>query len=47
MPIVSYIDITDLMMTHFGTDLDKLIMETDWRQLYREYQIEKTETIYE
>jgi len=43
MPIVSYIDITDLMMTYFENDLDKLIMDTDWRQLYAEYKTEKLE----
>ncbi len=44
---ISNIDLTKLFMKHFESDLDKFIMETDWRQLYYEYQIEKTETIYE
>ncbi len=46
MPIVSYIDLTDLFINHFESDLDKLIMETDWRQLYHEYKTEKA-TVYE
>ena len=43
MPVVSYIDMTDLFMKHFENDLDKLIMETDWRQLYAEYKTELLE----
>ena len=46
MCLVSYIDLTELFMNHFENDLDKLIMGTDWKQLYQEYKTEKA-TLYE
>jgi len=30
-----HIDVTDIFMKHFDKDLDKLIMETNWRELYK------------
>lgn len=41
------IDLSEIFMKHFESDLDKLIMETDWALVYQETMIAKNEIIYE